>query len=35
MPYEQGESFDDVDLETLVSIVSRHLRLIAGDGGAE
>jgi hypothetical protein len=26
-PYEQGEKFDDVDFETLVSIVSRHLNL--------
>ena len=27
LPYEEGERFDDVDFEQLVSIVSRHLSL--------
>ena len=27
LPYEQGDRFDDVDFEQLVSIVSRHLSL--------
>lgn len=26
-PYEQGEKFEDVDFETLISIVARHLDL--------
>lgn len=30
LPYEQGDTFDDVDFEELVTIVSRHLDLSRG-----
>jgi hypothetical protein len=31
LPYEQGETFEDVDFETLASIVSRHLGVVPGE----